>query len=227
MLLFLLCIPCCCAFSSSGSFPKPLSKEEEQRFLLQFKNDTEKEKEAAKQELILHNLRLVAHIAKKYNNIQRDSEELISIGIVGLIKAILSYDNEKSIRLATYASRCIENEILMSLRLSKKFQNDISLHEPIGTDRDGNEIVMLDVINSDTPDFADQLEFSLQSQKMLKAIQEKLSEREQIVVTLRYGLWNLDELTQQEIAERLGISRSYVSRIEKKALKKLNAALNE
>lgn len=227
MLLFLLCIPCCCAFSSSGSFPKPLSKEEEQRFLLQFKNGTEKEKEAAKQELILHNLRLVAHIAKKYNNIQRDSEELISIGIVGLIKAILSYDNEKSIRLATYASRCIENEILMSLRLSKKFQNDISLHEPIGTDRDGNEIVMLDVINSDTPDFADQLEFSLQSQKMLKAIQEKLSEREQIVVTLRYGLWNLDELTQQEIAERLGISRSYVSRIEKKALKKLNAALNE
>lgn len=227
MLLFLLCIPCCCAFASSGSFPKPLSKEEEQCFLLQFKNGTEKEKEAAKQELILHNLRLVAHIAKKYNNIQRDSEELISIGIVGLIKAILSYDNEKSIRLATYASRCIENEILMSLRLSKKFQNDISLHEPIGTDRDGNEIVMLDVINSDTPDFADQLELSLQSQKMLKAIQEKLSEREQIVVTLRYGLWNVDELTQQEIAEKLGISRSYVSRIEKKALKKLNAALNE
>ena len=227
MFLFLLCIPCCCAFASSGSFPKPLSKEEEQRLLLQFKNGTDEEKEYAKQELILHNLRLVAHIAKKYNNLQRDPEELISIGIVGLIKAILSYDNEKSIRLATYASRCIENEILMSLRLSKKFQNDISLHEPIGTDRDGNEIIMLDVINSDTPDFADQLDLSLQSQKMLRAVQERLSERERIVVTLRYGLWNLNELTQQEIAERLGISRSYVSRIEKKALKKLNAALNE
>lgn len=227
MLLFLLCIPCCCGFASSGSFPKPLSKEEEQKYILQFKNGTAEEKEAAKQELILHNLRLVAHIAKKYNNIQRDSEELISIGIVGLIKAILSYNNEKSIRLATYASRCIENEILMSLRFAKKFQNDISLHEPIGTDRDGNEIVMLDVINSDTPDFADQLELSIQSQKMLRAVQERLTEREQIVVVLRYGLWNLDALTQQEIAERLGISRSYVSRIEKKALKKLNAALKE
>ncbi|MBQ7757603.1 MAG: RNA polymerase sporulation sigma factor SigK [Anaerotignum sp.] len=220
-------MPLLCAFSSSGSFPRPLSKEEEQRLLLQFKNSIDEEKEAAKQELIMHNLRLVAHIAKKYHNPQRDPEELISIGIVGLIKAILSYDNEKSIRLATYASRCIENEILMSLRFSKKFQNDISLHEPIGTDRDGNEIVMLDVINSNTPDFADQLDFSIESQKMLRAVQERLSERERIVVILRYGLWNRDELTQQEIAERLGISRSYVSRIEKKALKKLNAALSE
>lgn len=209
-MFLIICIPLLCAFSSSGSFPRPLSKEEEQRLLLQFKNSIDEEKEAAKQELIMHNLRLVAHIAKKYHNPQRDPEELISIGIVGLIKAILSYDNEKSIRLATYASRCIENEILMSLRFSKKFQNDISLHEPIGTDRDGNEIVMLDVINSNTPDFADQLDFSIESQKMLRAVQERLSERERIVVILRYGLWNRDELTQQEIAERLGISRSYV-----------------
>ena len=223
----ILCIPLLCGFSSSGSFPKPLSKEEEHRLLLQFKNGTAEEKEAAKQELILHNLRLVAHIAKKYNSIQRDSEELISIGIVGLIKAILSYDNEKSIRLATYASRCIENEILMSLRFSKKFQNDVSLHEPIGTDRDGNEIVMLDVINSDTPDFADQLDLSIETQKMLRAVRERLNARERIVVALRYGLWNQDELTQQQIAEKLGISRSYVSRIEKKALKKLNAVLSE
>ena len=113
----------------------------------------------------------------------------------------------------------------MSLRFAKKFQNDISLHEPIGTDRDGNEIVMLDVINSDTPDFADQLDLSLKSQKMLQAVQEGLTERERTVVILRYGLWNQDALTQQEIAEKLGISRSYVSRIEKKAIKKLNAAL--
>ena len=115
----------------------------------------------------------------------------------------------------------------MSLRASKKFQNDVSLHEPIGTDRDGNEIVMLDVINSDTPDFADQLEFSIQSKKVLLAVRERLTERERTVVCLRYGLGNLDVLTQQEIASRLGISRSYVSRIEKKALKKLNAALQE
>ncbi|MBQ7084630.1 MAG: sigma-70 family RNA polymerase sigma factor, partial [Anaerotignum sp.] len=139
----------------------------------------------------------------------------------------LSYNTEKSIRLATYASRCIENEILMTLRYSKKFQNDISLHEPIGTDRDGNEIVMLDVINSNTPDFADQLDHSIKSQKMLQAIRNRLTARERTVIILRYGLWNHNILTQQEIASRLGISRSYVSRIEKKALKKLNAALQE
>ncbi len=119
----------------------------------------------------------------------------------------------------------IANEILMHLRTSKKYQNDISLHEPIGTDRDGNEIVMLDIINSDTPDFADQLNFSLQSKKMLAAIKDKLTKREQTVICLRYGLGDLDEMTQQEIAKILGISRSYVSRIEKKALKKLYAAL--
>lgn len=216
-----------CAFSTAGSFPKPFSKEEEQKYLFQLHHGTEEEKIQAKHELILHNLRLVAHIAKKYNAIQRDQDELISIGIIGLIKAILSYDNEKSIRLATYASRCIENEILMSLRFSKKFQNDVSLYEPIGTDRDGNEIVILDVINSDTADFADQLDLSLQSKKMLQAVRERLTKREQIVVVLRYGLWNQDTLTQQEIASKLGISRSYVSRIEKKALKKLNMALEE
>ena len=118
----------------------------------------------------------------------------------------------------------IANEILMSLRFSKKFQNDISLYEPIGTDRDGNEIVMLDVINSETPDFAEQLHLAIESEKMLHAVQERLSKREQIVVIFRYGLWGQEELTQQEIAGRLGISRSYVSRIEKKALKKLRAA---
>ena len=213
-------------FSSTGSFSKPFSLEEESKFLLQMKNGTEEEKEKAKQELILHNLRLVAHITKKYGNIQKEPEELLSIGIVGLIKAILSYDNEKSIRLATYASRCIENEILMSIRCAKKYQNDVSLYEPIGTDRDGNEIVMLDVINSDTPDFTDELEFSIQSQRMLSAIKECLNERERIVVRLRYGLGRNEPQTQQEIASLLGISRSYVSRIEKKALKKLRASLD-
>ena len=213
------------AFSSSNSFPKPLTKEQEAYFLEKFKKGTIEEKSNAKQELILHNLRLVAHITKKYNNTQREPDELISIGIIGLIKAILSYDNEKSIRLATYASRCIENEILMFLRFSKKYQNDVSLHEPIGIDRDGNEIVMLDIINSETIDFADQLDFTQQTNKMLQAVKKALTKREQTVIILRYGLWNQDSLTQQEIASKLGISRSYVSRIEKKALKKLNTAL--
>ena len=205
-------VPLLSGFSSGGSFPKPLSNEDEQQLLLRLRDGTGAEKESAKQMLILHNLRLVAHIAKKYNNTQREPEEMISIGIVGLIKAILSYDNEKSIRLATYASRCIENEILMSLRFSKKFQNDVSLYEPIGTDRDGNEIVMLDVINSETPDFAEQLNLAVESEKMLQAVRERLSKREQIVIIFRYGLWGQEELTQQEIAGRLGISRSYVYR---------------
>lgn len=220
-------LPFLCAFSSSGSFPKPLSREDEIKYLLQLKHGTKEEKTMAKHQLILHNLRLVAHISKKYNHSQLDQEEMISIGIIGLIKAILSYDTEKSIRLATYASRCIENEILMSFRFNRKFQNDISLHEPIGTDRDGNEIVMLDVIDNHTPDFAEQLDLSLQTEKTLRAIQEQLTKREQIVIILRYGLRNQDALTQQEIAGKLGISRSYVSRIEKKALKKLNLALQE
>ena len=142
-----------------------------------------------------------------------------------IVKAVLSYDNEKSIRLATYASRCIENEILMFLRFSKKYQNDISLHDPIGTDRDGNEIVMLDVINSNTPDFAEQLDFDIQSEKILKSVLYDLSERERYVIIHRYGLWGHDALTQQEVATHLNISRSYVSRIEKKALKKLKTTL--
>lgn len=226
-MLLVMMLPLLCAFSASGSFPKPLPREEETKYLLQLRDGTEEEKIFAKHQLILHNLRLVAHIAKKYSSLQRDPEELISIGIIGLIKAIQSYDTEKSIRLATYASRCIENEILMSLRFSRKFQNDISLYEPIGTDRDGNEIVMMDVIDNNTPDFADQLEFSIQSKKTLQAVRERLTERERIVIILRYGLWNRDMLTQQEIAAILGISRSYISRIEKKALKKLFFALQE
>jgi len=225
--LLILMIILFCGFSSSGSFPKPFSAEEERKYLWVLQNGTIEEKAYAKEELILHNLRLVAHIAKKYHTIYKDHEELISIGIIGLIKALLSYDTEKSIRLATYASRCIENEMLMSLRNAKKYQNDISLYEPIGTDRDGNEIVMLDVVNSETPDFAEQLEFQIQTEKIIKGVLEKLTEREQTVIIHRYGLFYQEPVTQQEIASKLGISRSYVSRIEKKALKKLNAALYE
>ena len=224
MLIFLI-LPIFCGFSSSGSFPKPFSFTEEKKYLALLKKGNAEEKNFAKHELILHNLRLVAHITKKYHSAQCEQEELLSIGVIGLIKAVLSYDNEKSIRLATYASRCIENEILMFLRLSKKYQNDISLHDPIGTDRDGNEIVMLDVINSNTPDFAEQLDFDIQTEKILKYVLSDLSERERYVIIHRYGLWGHDALTQQEVAKQLTISRSYVSRIEKKALKKLKTTL--
>ena len=225
MLIFFL-FPFLCAFSSSGSFPKPFSYSDEQKYLKLLKNGNPEEKLYAKHELILHNLRLVAHITKKYHSAQCEQEELLSIGVIGLIKAVLSYDNEKSIRLATYASRCIENEVLMFLRFSKKYQNDISLHEPIGTDRDGNEIVMLDIINSDIPDYAEQMDLSIQSDRVLHSILTDLSQRERYVIIYRYGLWENEALTQQQIAKRLGISRSYVSRIEKKALKKLKIALD-
>lgn len=227
MFFFCLCSCIFFGFSSAGSFPKPLSKEEETKWLMQYKNGTEEEKKEAKDKLVLHNLRLVAHIVKKYSSTQKDTEEMISIGTVGLMKAILTYDFEKNIRLASYASRCIENELLMSLRAGKKTQHDVSLYDPIGTDRDGNEIVILDIINSDTPDFADALDLSIQTKRMLEAVNTVLTPRERKVICLRYGLFQQDVKTQQEIAEMMDISRSYVSRIEKKALKKLNAALQE
>lgn len=209
MLVFFMALPCLFAFSSAGAFPKPLTKEEESFYLNLYQTGNEEERKDAKDKLILHNLRLVAHIAKKYSSNAREPEELISIGIIGLIKAVDSFNAEKNVRLVSYAAKCIQNELLMWLRSGKKFQNDISLHEPIGTDRDGNEIVMLDIINSDNPDFVDTIDFSIKSQKMLEAVKTVLSPRERTVIILRYGLSNQDVLTQQEIAERLGISRSY------------------
>jgi len=211
VLAFFVVLPFLFAFSSAGAFPKPLSKEEEAYYLNLYQTGNEVEKKDAKDKLILHNLRLVAHIAKKYSGNAREPEELISIGIIGLIKAVDSYNVGKNVRLVSYAAKCIQNELLMWLRSGKKYQNDISLHEPIGTDRDGNEIVMLDIINSDNPDFVDAIDFSIKSEKMLNAVKTLLSPRERTVIVLRYGLANQDILTQQEIAERLGISRSYSS----------------
>lgn len=227
MFAFLIALPFLFAFSSGGAFPKPLSKEDEYRYLKQYQLGTEQEKKEAKDKLVLHNLRLVAHIAKKYNINAKDPEELISIGIIGLIKAVDSFDVDKNVRLVSYAAKCVQNELLMSLRSGKKSQNDISLHEPIGTDRDGNEIVMMDIINSDTPNFADALDFTMKSEQMHKAVRELLTPRERTVIILRYGLCNQDVFTQQEIAQRLDISRSYVSRIEKKALKKLSTVIED
>ena len=221
MLFFCLVPLFLTGFSINGSFPKPFTKEEEKACLFLLQNGTEEEKKQAQDDLVLHNLRLVAHIVKKYSAGQKDTEEMISIGTIGLMKAIQTFNPSKKIRLASYAAKCVQNEILMYLRNNKKSSRDISLYDPIGTDRDGNEIVMLDIIGSDTPDFADRLDFSIRSQKMLSALTTVLTKREQTVICLRYGLGNYDILTQQEIASRLGISRSYVSRIESKALRKL------
>ncbi len=226
ILLFAILPTFCFGFSYSGVFPKPLTKEEEEHWIYLLENGIEAEKKDAKEKLILHNLRLVAHIAKKFNLATKDNEEMISIGTVGLMKAIDGFDSSKNVRLVSYAAKCIQNELLMWLRNTKKSQGDISLQEPIGADRDGNEIVMLDIITSNTPDFADALDFSMQSQKMLEAVKSNLTKREQMVIVLRYGLGKYDRLTQQEIADILGISRSFVSRIEKKSLKKLRDSLS-
>ncbi len=213
--------------SGSGSFPKPLSAEEEKKYIEQFESGTQQQKQQAKDILIERNLRLVAHIAKKYNGFQKDPEDLISIGTIGLIKAVSSYNSAKGIRLATYASRCIENEILMSLRAAKKHSQDISLQDPIGTDRDGNEIVMLDIISAENDNIAEQLDLKMQIKLLYEKLKTSLKYREQLVIELRYGLYGEKEVTQQEIAKLLGISRSYVSRIEKKALKKLYAEMKQ
>lgn len=207
--------------SGSSSFPKPLSAEEEKKYITLFETGTQEQKQEAKDILIEHNLRLVAHIAKKYSGFQKDQEDFISIGTIGLIKAVSSYNAQKGIRLATYASRCIENEILMSLRASKKYSQDISLQDPIGTDRDGNEIVMLDIISAENDNIAEQIDLKMQTKQLYQNIKSVLKDREKLVIELRYGLYGGEEVTQQEIAKMLGISRSYVSRIEKKALKKL------
>lgn len=213
--------------TGSQSFPIPLSAQEEKDYIAQYENGSEEEKEEARNILIERNLRLVAHIAKKYTNFNKDNEDLISIGTIGLIKAITSYDSKKAIRLATYASKCVENEILMSLRSSKKYSQDVYLQDPIGTDRDGNEIVILDVIRSEEDSIDDQVDLGIQIKKLYEKMKTVLKDREKLVLELRYGLYTGEEVTQREIAKKLGISRSYVSRIEKKALKKLNAELNK
>ena len=206
--------------TNSQSFPHPLSVEEEKKYLELFSQGDEE----ARNILIERNLRLVAHIAKKYNTGNIDNDDMISIGTIGLIKAITSFDPNKGIRLATYAARCIENEILMYLRATRKFQNEVSLHEPIGTDKEGNEISLMDIIGSeDSVD--DKVALKFQVKKLYRKIAEVLMVREKTIIELRYGLSNGSNKTQREIAKMLGISRSYVSRIEKKAITKLNKEL--
>ena len=201
------------------SFKKPLKMEEERYYLKMYRDGDEK----AKEKLIEHNLRLVAHIVKKYQPPPEEMEDLLSIGTIGLMKAIVTFDPEKSARLATYAARCIENELLMHFRGKKKSSKEVSLYEPIGTDREGNEIQLFDVIEMGEEDVHHRLEKKEDVIRLYQKVESELSARERIVLKLRYGLYNEEEYTQREIAKMLGISRSYVSRIEKSAIEKLRA----
>lgn len=199
------------------SFPNPLTPSEEKYYIQKY---TEGDLQA-KDILIERNLRLVAHVIKKYQYLDEDQEDLISIGTIGLIKAVATFNAEKGNRLAAYASKCIDNEILMYLRSRKKTSKEISLYEPIGTDREGNEIKLYDIIETEEEDVPERLYLKENIQKLYEKVENELSQREKLVLKMRYGLYNGEEYTQREIARQLGISRSYVSRIEKSAVEKL------
>ena len=205
------------------TFKRPLSQEEE-AFYLALTREGNLE---ARNTLVEYNLRLVAHIVKKYQAANRNLEDMISIGTIGLIKAINTYDESKGSRLVTYASRCIENELLMRLRQERKESREVSLYEPIGTDKEGNEISLMDIISSDDDSILNNIIISDNIKNISNVFFSILEPREQKVLALRYGLFGNEELTQKDIAKLLSISRSYVSRIEKKALLKLRSALNE
>ena len=208
--------------SSSASFPQPLTPEEEAIYLERYEQGDEE----ARNILVERNLRLVAHIVKKYSNAWRDMDDLISIGTIGLIKGISTFDRRKGTRLATYAARCIENEILMTIRSNKKIRTEVSLQDTIGVDKEGNEISLIDILGTDPDEVINQVELKIQIKKLYCKIASVLKTRERTVIELRYGIYNGAVKTQREIAKMLGISRSYVSRIEKRAIKKLNKAFN-
>lgn len=201
-----------------GSFPKALSAEEETNLIEQMEQGSKE----AKHKLIEHNLRLVAHVAKKYYGNTSDQDDLISIGTIGLIKAVSSFNSGKGIRLATYAARCIDNEILMYFRSAKKTAQDVYISDPIDTDKDGNTLTLVDVITDNT-DIVEDLDLKLKLEDLKLYLKDTLTPREMTVIRLRYGIDGKKELTQREVARHLKISRSYVSRIEKKALQKLRA----
>ena len=201
------------------SFPNPLTPAEEKYYIQKY---TEGDLEA-KHILIERNLRLVAHVLKKYQNLEEDPEDLLSIGTIGLIKAVVTFDPNKGNRLAAYASRCIDNEILMHIRARRKSGKEISLYEPIGTDREGNEVRLYDVMETEEPDIPEKIDLKENIQKLYEKVESDLSQREKLVLKMRYGLYNGEQYTQREIARQLGISRSYVSRIEKSAVQKLRA----
>lgn len=201
------------------TFLKPLTPEEERHYLQEYKQGSLE----AKNILIERNLRLVAHIVKKYQGASEELDDLISIGTIGLIKAVQTFDSAKASKLSTYAARCIDNELLMLLRSRKKSNREVSLYEPIGTDKEGNEISLLDVIETEPVDLVKNYALKQDTTLLYRLLPEILSQREQEILKLRYGLYGEKELTQREIAKRLNISRSYVSRIEKNALLKLRS----
>lgn len=203
-------------YVGGSAFPKALSAEEEKKYIeLYQKGDMD-----ARNTLIEHNLRLVAHITKKYSN-DSNAEDLISVGIIGLIKGINTFNPEKNHKLATYIARCIENEVLMTLRSSKKYNNEISLDESIGTDKEGNNLTFADILPADNTDIIENLSVKMNVSQLYKAIDRVLNRIERDIIVWRYGLSGGERLAQREVAAKLGISRSYVSRIEKRALKKL------
>lgn len=205
--------------TGSGTFPKALSQKEETAYLILMKSGDE----YARKKLIEHNLRLVAHVVKKYYTLTPEQEDLISIGTIGLIKAIDSFDPDKGIRLSSYASRCVENEVLMHFRSLKKTSQDISLNEPIETDKNGNSLTIMDTMSQDD-DIIEFVDTKIKCKNLYNYIDKYLDEREREIIVLRYGLFQRKPLTQREVAEKLGLSRSYISRIEKKALSELKKA---
>ena len=209
--------------SNNCLFPEPLSAEEENEYLEKYMNGDED----ARNILIERNLRLVAHICKKYNIPNVDNDDLISIGTIGLIKGINTYKTDKGVRLATYASRCIENEILMHLRSIKKLGAEVYLNEPIGKDKDDNEISLIDILENDEKAIEDEIDLKLKTKKLYEKMKDILKGREKTIIELRFGLGGNKPKTQNQIAQMMGISRSYVSRIEKKAIGKLNSKLGQ
>ena len=201
---------------NTSVFPRPLSKKDEEDCFIKMSQGDK----AAKNKLIEHNLRLVAHIVKKYAQTPAEQDELISIGTIGLIKAVSSFDYSKGAKFATYASRCIENEVLMSFRAAKKSAGDIYINEPVETDKDGNTMSLIDLID-DGVDIHEQVELTIRSKQLYRFLYSALDQREIEIIIYRYGLYGTSPHTQNETAEKLGISRSYVSRIEKKAIQKL------
>lgn len=208
------------------TFQKPLTSDEEAYYLRLLREGSAEEARQAKSILVERNLRLVAHVAKKYQNVDENMEDLISIGCIGLIKAVDTFDAGKG-RLATYACRCIDNELLMLLRTKKKTSKEVSLFEPIGQDKEGNEICLVDVIEQQQMDAVEGMELQNNIKKLFLYLDECLSDRERQIILLRYGLCGRKAMTQNEIGVMLGISRSYVSRIEKKALQKLKSRFDE
>lgn len=210
------------SYVKNQTFPQPLSSVDEEDALRRWKNGDMD----ARNQLIEHNLRLVAHIVKKYEGMKVESDDLISIGTIGLIKGIQTFKSEKGVRLATYAARCIENEVLMFMRAQRKLSRDVSIHEPIGQDKEGNEVSLLDILGTDGEEIVEAVQFRIHREEVYQGL-DMLEDREKEIIWARFGLPHGLEKTQREVAKDLGISRSYVSRIEKRALEKLQGQMGQ